>query len=179
MNKRVIERFLRPVCLNGLSRSLCNGVLMLLFVFAPFCVTAAASPQPSVSVTPSSPVDCADFLAQINKKPAFVEFARCEKITQHGTPALRATYRVAGSHASAVEARLIANARMPRLRYLCCGWESLPRRPRDQARVGVYTHKEQRYEITMTSGESTVKQRARWPEIPFFEVKVTTFLDTP
>jgi hypothetical protein len=138
----------------------------------------AARPRNAASVI-ANEITCGDFLGQSNKKPPALEFVRCEKILQYGTPALVAHYRVAGINAAAVETSLIKSARMPRLRFLCCGWESAPISPKSHARTGVYAVHGQRFEVTMTSGESTVHKRQRWAEIPYFTVKITVYTELP
>ncbi len=139
----------------------------------------AVTPNSNGVVAATGEVSCSDFLAQLSKKPQALEFVSCKTIVQSGTPALEASYRVAGSDAAAVETYFAKSARMPRLRFLCCGWESLPASPKSQARTGAYIQYRRRFEITMTSGESMVNQRRRWAEIPYFQVKVTTYTELP
>ena len=122
---------------------------------------------------------CADFLLEINRKPRNLEFVACQQTVKGGLPALEATYRVTGADAAGVEAYLVKTARMPMLRFLCCGWESVPRNPKTERRTGTYRHHGNQHEILMGSGEVTINQRARWAEISTFYVTATRYLDLP
>ena len=141
-----------------------------------FAETAPTLKSTSVA---AGDVSCGDFLAQLNKKPPALEFVGCDKVVHYGTLALVAEYRVEGINAGAVENYLMGSARMPRLRFLCCGWESVPASSNSKAATGFYLQRGQRFEATMTSGESIVNQRKRWAEILYFQVKVTTYTESP
>lgn len=143
------------------------------------CSYANATPSKSLAVVDAGETSCTDFLTKLNKRPPALQFISCEKVLQYGTPALQASYRVAGADAAAVETYLVKSARMPQLRYLCCGWETVSPSPKSRARTGLYVERGQRFEVTMTSGESTVNRRQRWPEIAYFHVKVTTYTQSP
>ena len=174
MSKAISKGDLAPLSVVATA-----SLALLLAVGIDASVTRTLAPAAAAASVVAAEISCGDFLAQLNKKPPALEFVSCGKTVRHGTSALEATYRVAGGNAAAVETHLIKSGRMPRLRFICCGWESLPASPQSQARTGVYVHRGQRFEITMTSGESLVNQRRRWAEIPYFQVKVTTYTESP
>lgn len=133
----------------------------------------------SLALAAEGPAMCSDFLLALNRKPQTLEFVACQETVKHGLASLEAKYRVTGGDAAAVEAYLVKTARMPRLRYICCGWETLPRDPKTQRLTGVYRHKGERYDIAMASGEVTINQRSRWREISSFYVTATRFIELP
>jgi hypothetical protein len=119
-----------------------------------------------------------DALALAGLKAPGSTFLGCERVREHGLRALRLRYGASGATAAEMEARLSAHTGMPALRYACCGWETAPVRPGGSV-SGVLTVQGVRYEVTMTSGETPVSDRARWPEIPRFSVVLTRFLEEP
>ena len=145
----------------------CGLALIFLAVVSP--AVAAAN----VSAT------CADFLLEIKRKPRNLEFVECQRTVKNGLAALEAKYRMAGGDAAGVEAYLVKTAHMPKLRYVCCGWEPVPRDPKTQRLVGTYLHKSGQYDIVMGSGEVAINQRARWAEISTFYVTATRYLELP
>ena len=161
---------------QALLRLLGAVALGLLLAISAYAENALSSKSTSVA---TGEVSCGDSLAQLNKKLPALKFVVCEKVVQYGTPALVAEYRVEGINAGAVENHLVKSARMPRLRFLCCGWESVPASSNSKAATGFYVQRRQRFEATMTSGESIVNQRKRWAEILYFQVKVTTYTESP
>ena len=143
-------------------------------------VTQTAQPIPLPTKELSEP-QCADFLAQLNHKPPSLEFVSCEKTTIHGLRALAAEYRVAGENAARVEAYFVKTSRMPKMRFMCCGWESMPppNKLATQSLIGVYKKNAIEYAVTMASPETLVNQRKRWHEIPYFQVKIVRYLESP
>lgn len=119
---------------------------------------------------------CADFLAKVGKKPASLQFVECKKVVAYGLAALESSYRVNGAHAAASEAYLVKIAQIPRLRFICCGWDSYPLKPGPRERYGDLHMDGYPYEISMSSGETLEK---RWAAIPFFHVRVTVYLEEP
>lgn len=88
---------------------------------------AVALPLMAASAPASTPVPaqgCGDFLAQIKKKPAHVEFAGCNYAPDRQGKPLEATYRVSGRFAAATEAYLIKAVGLNRLKRSCCLWDS-------------------------------------------------------
>ncbi len=162
----------------GALRVLAASVLLLAFVAGADAKTDTTQ-KPGEAVPGVADIACTDFLAQLRKKPPKLEFVSCEKIRQYGTPALVARYRMAGADAAAIEAYFVKSAHMPPLRFLCCGWESIPKSPKAQTRTGFYVWRGQRFEITMSSDESTASQRKRWAEIPHFQVRATMYTESP
>ncbi|MFZ6723123.1 DUF4952 domain-containing protein [Undibacterium sp. Ji49W] len=127
----------------------------------------AANPD----VSGDDPV-CADFLQQIAKKPASLEFMSCEPTMQAQIHVLRVSYRVAGSKAAKVEAYLVRQAHMGRMKRFCCIWETHP--------SGHFASgHEFDYDISMASEETLVSRRADWPKIKWFYVIVELPLESP
>lgn len=150
---------------------------LALFLHPNICA-AENHPSTNAEITSKEP-SCQDFLANLNKKPKNLEFIECKKIVQHGDPALESNYRVKGANAIAVEAYFVKTAHMPELRNICCGWESLPKNPKSKQPYGVYELGQNTYLISMDSGETLVSQRSRWGNIPYFNVTVILYFDTP
>ncbi len=61
---------------------------------------------------------------------------------------------------------------MPKLRFVCCGWEALGGR-------GFYKFNDYSMGVTMYSSESLIMDRNHWAEIPKFIVEVTLYLEQP
>lgn len=145
---------------------------------------ATKTPNAAPSLTKTIEPQCSDFLAELKKKPQTLEFLECQRVKRHGLSALESKYRVDGIHASKIENYFVKTARMPKLRFNCCGWESFPDNIDNAGALTKPTHgllksKQNQYEVTMTSGESLVGQRTRWREIPYFYVTVTRYLELP
>lgn len=119
---------------------------------------------------------CADFLAKVGKKPPSLEFLECRKVVAYGLAALESNYRVKGADAVASEAYLVKISHIPRLRFICCGWDSFPIGSSPKSRYGDLKMDGREYEISMSSEETLEK---RWKEIPFFYVRVTVYLEEP
>lgn len=123
---------------------------------------------------------CSDFLTDIKRKPNHLEFVTCKEVTSHGLAALLSEYRVAGTHAASVESHFVRTAKMPKLRYTCCGWESIPVDPKTQRPNGKYQTSTVSYEISMSSSETKGgSARSHWKEIPYFYVSVMRYLESP
>lgn len=125
--------------------------------------------SPGIAATPvkqsKKTVDgCADFLAQLRKKPAHVEYVRCRYMPERQGKPLQAMYRVSGQYAALAEAHLIRAAGLNRLRHSCCQWDS----PAGQFKDA----RGQEYSINMVSDESMIGSRAMWPKIKTFEITV-------
>jgi len=112
---------------------------------------------------------CGDFLAQIRKKPAHVEFAGCNYAPDRQGKPLEATYRVSGRFAAATEAYLIKAVGLNRLKRSCCLWDS----PASQYRDSIGRD----FLISMVSEETMVSSRSGWPQIVVFEITVETFTE--
>ena len=122
---------------------------------------------------------CEDFLDFLNKKPKYLEFMGCQKITEGIVPALESKYRLKGSVAGVAEGYFIKTAGMPKLRRFCCLWESIPLNHKDQNPYGVYKLKKDYYLIRMSSEETVINKRSHWNKISFFYVSVILYLDLP
>jgi hypothetical protein len=163
----------------GLLRLICQ-----LFITGFFSVLAYASEpaksNPKNITPPGATPQCGDFLSAINQKPKYLDFVGCEKTERHGLAALESQYQVKGINAKSVEGFFVKTAQMPKLRYLCCGWESTPENPKTDRRTGTYKSGSNLYEISMSSGETTTgKRRASWPKIPAFHVEAVLYLESP
>jgi hypothetical protein len=160
-----------------LARLLLTSVLISAQILSSvFADEVAANTQ---AVSEQSP-KCSDFLMEIKKKPSHLEFVTCKEVTSHGLAALLSEYRVAGTHAASVESHFVRTAKMPKLRYTCCGWESLPADPKTQRPNGQYQASTVSYEISMSSGETKGgSARSHWKEIPYFYVSVMRYLESP
>ena len=129
--------------------------------------------------TPVGPPVCADFLAKLGHKPKGLEFIGCKPVRLYGVAALESDYRVKGAYAGPIEAYLVKTAGMPRLRFICCGWESVPRDVRGQRTYGVYAAGGRSYAVTMSSRETLVNQRSALHTVDYFYVTTVLYLEEP
>jgi Domian of unknown function (DUF4952) len=128
--------------------------------------TKHTPPQPIPLLTAK---DCRDFLALTGKKPANVTYEKCVFAPDRQGKPLVATYSVKGLHAVAVEAWLVKNAGLVKLKRSCCQWDGP---------AGGFTDKAgRRYQITMVSDENTVSTRKNWRNIQQFEITVESFTE--
>lgn len=140
----------------------------------------ATENYPSTDVgTAGEDARCEDFLDSLNKKPKYLEFMGCQKITKGGAPALESKYRLKGSVAEAAEVYFIKTAGMPKLRRFCCLWESIPQNHKNKNPYGVYKLKKDYYLVSMSSEETVINKRSHWSNIPYFYVSVILYLDLP
>lgn len=70
----------------------------------------------------STPIECGDLLTRYAKKLAKLSFVDCA--SGKGQVILEAKYRVLGKDSKAVEAFLVENYGLGKLKFVCCGWES-------------------------------------------------------
>ena len=131
---------------------------------------------PAVWGQPATP--CGDFLAAQQRKPPGLEWVGCTEGHDHQLRALIATYRVPGTQAAAVERYLVRHTGMAPLRFVCCGWEprvrhGQPGQGQLPGRAGIAMR------VDMHSGETLITRRSGWPQIPWFEVRVTLPLELP
>jgi hypothetical protein len=160
------------------GRGLARLSLLVATLAAAIPATAGESEQTSgVGPARGSSAACGDFMRMAGVQAPELAFVACKSLEIHGLPAFRAEYRVAGAQAGEVEALLTKRAQMPPLRYLCCGWESQPADPAHQSPAGSLTIGGNRFEVSMTSGETMVNRRGDWAKIPVFEVYVVRYLD--
>jgi len=164
-----------------LAFALARFIFICALVYAQFFGNVLASEGvASTEATSVQPPKCADFLVDIKKKPAHLEFVACKDVNLHGLAALVSEYRVVGAHAASVEAYFVKTAGMPKLRRACCGWESLPVNAKVQRLTGLYKVQETAYEVSMASGETTIGgTRAQWKKVPYFFVNVVQYLESP
>jgi len=106
---------------------------------------------------------CGDLLAELSEKPEVVEFLECTKNNDELGKPIVARYRVKGSEALEAERYMSRNFRQPKLRYICCGWDSTIYSYRDTTTQRWYT-------LGMGSEETPVNQRELWSEIKFFYI---------
>lgn len=114
---------------------------------------------------------CGDFLNSEHNRPAVLEYRGCrQRPDLQGAP-FEANYRVRGRNAAQVEAYLIKHFQVKGLVRTCCVWESMQNSYRDKA--------DRLFSITITTGENTVTNKADWPKISWFFVKVQRFREDP
>jgi hypothetical protein len=164
--------------ISSLKKRTSSSQLIALLMLVAASFSLHAQDIDPVKTTHNEPV-CADFLSFHRIKPPNLEFIECKKINSKGLTALESQYRVEGIHAGEIERYFIKTARMPRLRYLCCGWESFPDKPKSQTSYGLYKSGKQQYQISMGSGETLVNSRSNWLAIPYFHVTAILYLDLP
>ncbi|MFY9226130.1 MAG: DUF4952 domain-containing protein [Blastocatellia bacterium] len=117
--------------------------------------------------------ECDDFLAKIGKKPKDLLFIECERTNQSQIDVFKASYKVLGTNAAQVENYLQNTFQMPKLHFVCCGWETSPDK-------GIYKNSEGfDYQIEMWSEETIIGDRNEWEKIHFFYVSVTLPLEKP
>lgn len=115
---------------------------------------------------------CEDFLAKLSDKPEFVELLECtQDIDLQGKPFV-ARYRVKGTDALKAEQYMNQAFGLPKLQYICCGWDSTPYFYRDNK-----THLG--YMLGMGSEETPVNKRDRWSEIKTFQINVSFSTEDP
>jgi hypothetical protein len=66
---------------------------------------------------------CDDSLEALHQKPENLEFLGCKQRTDLQGEPWEASYRVAGSHAAAVESQLAKVFKIKKLRRTCCVWD--------------------------------------------------------
>ncbi len=156
-----------------------RGMLHWLWILAMLshtCLTHAIVPRTPASTT--VPV-CSDFLAKLGQKPKNLEFVGCKRVRLFGVAALQSDYRVKGAYAGPVESHFVKTAGMPRLRFICCGWESVPLDVRAQRTYGLYTSGERSYAVSMVSGQTLINQRSALHTVDHFNVTVVLYLTQP
>ena len=146
------------------------------------CLALACACSWVQAVVPSAPARagpplCADFLAKLGQKPKNLEFIGCKPVRLYGVAALQSDYRVKGFYAGPIEAHLVKTAGMPRLRFICCGWESVPQDVRAQRTHGIYQAGERSYAVSMASQETLINQRSALHRVDYFAVTVVLYLD--
>jgi hypothetical protein len=133
-------------------------------------LASVAWPSGSGRATPpAASAACGDLLAEAKRKPAGLVFVGCMALPGRQGRPLRATYRVAGKQAVAVEATLNRTAGLAPLRRFCCQWDGP---------AGSFTDAAGRsHMISMASGETMVTDRRQWRAIPVFTVIVDRFTE--
>ncbi len=143
-----------------------------LYTTTVFASEAASPPHAKAAPTATallSAKDCGDFLARAGKKPQHLAFVGCTLVPDRQGKPLEATYSVRGRHAAAVEAFLVKNAGLIKLKRACCQWD---------APAGQFNDKAGRsYQITMVSPETTVSARKNWRLIPRFQIIVESMTE--
>jgi hypothetical protein len=144
------------------------------------CTSLANAQTPTATVSiQKNQSECVDFLEQLNKKPPNLVFEDCTVDTKQGSDVFTANYKVAGQYASAVEAYFVKTAGMPKMRRVCCIWESLSaNNVKRKTNHGLLRANKKMYEISMGS-ETSVSQRSQWSSVPSFDVTVTWYRDEP
>ena len=162
--------------IHSLQATHWRGLVAACALFASWGV--AHSRVGSDTYTTGPPV-CEDFLAKLGHRTKGLEFIGCRPVRLYGVAALQSDYRVKGAYAGTVESQLVKTAGMPRLRFICCGWESVPRDVRSQRTYGVYTAGGRSYVVTMSSRETLVSQRSALHTVDYFYVTAVLYLEEP
>ncbi|MDD1015517.1 DUF4952 domain-containing protein [Pseudomonas rubra] len=109
---------------------------------------------------------CEDFLNTLGAYPKAIKYQGCHQEVELQTAPLIATYKIKGTKATVAEGYLQQTFGMPRLRFLCCMWDSLRHFHRErQSGIG--------YEILMVSEETPINQRSQWAQIEYFYITVS------
>ncbi len=119
---------------------------------------------------PSLPA-CGDLLGGLGVRDERLVLRDCVDETQAQYRSRVARYDVRGSDAAAIETLLVTAVGLERLRFVCCGWESLPTSGQVRGTDGFLRL------VSMGSGESLLSDRSRWADIPTFVVTVELVLD--
>lgn len=115
---------------------------------------------------------CADYLKLNDSKSRYLSFKSCEKGKEAQLRVLTATYTLEGKYADKVEKGLNKSFNMPKLKFVCCGWQT-------SIGYGSFVYEGYKVSIRMFSGETILRTRADWPEISDFYVIATLYLDEP
>jgi hypothetical protein len=133
------------------------------------CSPVASDPARADAVlpSPSAAQGCGDLLARLGRRPVTLEYTGCTSHPNSQGAPLRATYKVDGKHAAAVEAYLVRIAGLHPLKRSCCQWDSAP--------AGFTGESGAQFMISMTSDETSERGRAGWSKIANFWVNVQMF----
>lgn len=147
-----------------------RSVAALLFLVSLPLATFAQSPAAGVRPEIATSGDCGDFLAEMHRKPDHAIYVGCSYVPDRQGKPLQARYRVSGRFAAGVEAYLIREVRLSRLKRSCCVWDAPPSQFRDE--------KGREFSISMGSGENLGgRSRGDWHQIEAFEILVETFTE--
>jgi hypothetical protein len=125
---------------------------------------------------------CGDLMSTLVEKPSMMEFLECKAPRKTQVKTLIATYRVTGKDARSAEQFLQQKFKMSKLKFLCCGWDTVSSSgPQgNQPGNGRYTDRQGFYhDIEMYSDETLLNNHQDWSKIPFFYIVVTKFLEDP
>jgi hypothetical protein len=135
-------------------------------------LAASLNSAAKAQAAPEPPLVCGDFLKQLDLQRPDVKFASCGSMRDGAQPdGLEAVYRVEGKDIAKVENWLIRVAKVKRLVFACCGWQT-PNHGTLRDRNG------STYLISM-GGEALVSQRRDFSKIPYLNVYVRHYLYTP
>ena len=135
------------------------------------CSPVASVPTRADVVLPSPSVaqGCGDLLGRLGRKPAALKYTGCTSTPSSQGAPLRATYTVDGRHAAVVEAYLVRVAGLNPLKRSCCQWDSAP--------AGFTGESGAQFMISMTSDETSERDRVGWDKITTFHVTVQMFTE--
>ena len=137
------------------------------------CVAAVLNSAAKAEEVPEPPLVCGDFLKELNLQRPDVEFFSCASFRDNGSrpEGLEAVYRVQGKDIAKVESWLIRIAKVKRLVFACCGWQT-PNHGTLRDRIG------STYLVSM-GGEALVSQRKDFSRIPYLNVYVRHYFYVP
>jgi hypothetical protein len=157
---------------KGLKVGGCIHHFIFLFICSLFAAFINSASFADIKNNPYSGVACGDFLSDAHQKPPALTFETCVRTNDAQLAVLKSTYSVSGKKADIVEKYLVEQYSMPKLRFVCCGWES-------SNRGGFFNYKNYSMAVTMYTSETLVTDRNHWAEIPKFYVDVILYLEQP
>ncbi|CAB3759034.1 DUF4952 domain-containing protein [Paraburkholderia solisilvae] len=137
------------------------------------CLAVFLNNTAKAEQVPEPPLVCGDFLKQLGLQRPDVKFVSCESLKDAGVwpEALQAVYQVEGKDIAKVENWLVRLAKVKRLRFVCCGWET----PNE----GMLEDRNGSTFVIGMGGEAMVTERKDFPKIPYLNVYVRHYLYEP
>ena len=137
------------------------------------CLAVTLNSAAKAEEVPEPPLVCGDFLKQLDLQRPDVKFVRCGSLRDSGVQpeALEAVYQVEGKDIAKIESWLIRIAKVKRLVFACCGWQT----PND----GTLTDRNGSTYLIGMGGEALVSQRKDFSKIPYLNVYVRHYLYAP
>ncbi len=144
----------------------------MLFRFALTAALLVTVPAPFLRAQDKG-ASCGDLLAELHQKPSQLEFMSCSQHKDLQGKPFKATYRVPGTQAVAVENFLVQHVHLPRLKKSCCQWDGPP---------GYYNRGNDQFLISMVAEDNpnhATLTRAEWRKIPYFYVEISLDTEAP
>lgn len=137
------------------------------------CLAACLSSTAMAEEAPEPPLECGDLLKRLDLQRPDVKFVSCASFRDNGRQpeGLEAVYQVAGKDIAKVENWLVRIAKVKRLVFACCGWQT-PNEGTLKDRSG------STYLIGM-GGEAIENRRKDFSKIPYLNVYVRHYFYAP